>query len=364
MKFEVGREAFNDAVNKVFKGVGNMGIFTITTIIGIEGKDGDLILTSTDNARNLEVRIKDILPKDAKFYTATKAVLLKALVNKTDSATITLEILEDRIVFNGGCSANLEIILNDEDTTVGPAKIRPIIVEGEAKDVKVSDLKMFLSYLKATLAVKATNPEYTAYRVKNNMAMTYDTFGSNLIEIGWDNVDILVGSSIVNLFDLLDDEIAHITVDQDKIKIETDTVTITGALRPDVAKYNIDRFANIIYSEQLFNTEVVVDKQRLLYALDRISLFVDKDDSSIFSLEVSPNSMLLLSVDKNFVEKIDFESSTLTENIQRLVGLETFKASVSSLKGDKVVINFGKDGGFRMTENKAYLVVPYAKERK
>jgi len=363
MKIELGKETFNNAVNKVYKGVGNMNIFMITTIIGIEGKDGDLILTSTDNARNLEVRVKSVLPKDINFYTATKAALLKSLINRTDSATVSLDILDDRIVFNGDCSANLEIVLNDEDSQVGPARIRPINVEGETKDVKVSDLKKFLTYLKSTLPVNPDKPEYTAYRVKNGVAMTYDTFGSNLIEIGWDNVDILVGPAIVNLFELLDEEVAHVTVGADKIKIETDTVVISGALRPDVAKYVVEKFTKIIYSEQMFSTEVVIDKQRLLDTLDRISLFVDKDEASIFSIEVNHDSMLLLSLDKNFVEKVEFESSNLEANIQRLVGLSTFKSSVSSLQGDKVIVNFGVDGGLRITENKAYMVVPYAKER-
>lgn len=363
MKFEIGTEKFNSAINKVYKGVGNMRIFMITTIVGIEGKDGNLILTSTDNSRNLSVIVKDVLPKDVQFYTATNAALLKSLINKTDSATITLEILEDRIVFNGNCSANLGIVQNDEDTVVGPARIRPILVDGESTEVKTADLKKFLTYLKATLPTSIDRPEYTAYRVKNGIAMTYDNFGSNLIEIDWKDVNILIGSQIVNLFDLLDEETAHITIQQDKIKIETSDIIITGSLRGDVDKYATERFVNIIYSAQLFNTETVIDKQRLMSALDRMSLFVNKDDDSMFTIEVGPKSLLLLSNEKNYAEEIEFEKNNVTENIQKLVGIDTFKSAVASLQGDKVVVNFGTDGGLRITENKAYMVVPYARKK-
>lgn len=359
-KFEIGTEKLTEAINKASKGVGNIGIFVITSVIGLEGKDGNLTLTTTDNSTNLKVVVKDVLPTDLTFYTATDAGLLKALVNKTTSATIELDIQEDKIVFSGNCDANLPIVQNDEGT--GPAKIRQIVVEGEGQTVKVADLKKFLRYLKGTLPTNSENPQYTAYRVGNNFAMTYDNFGSNLIEIEWNPGDILIPAPIVNLFDLLKDDNATITVAEGKIKIETSDVTITGSLRADVDKYPTERFTKIIYSQDMFNTEVTIDKSRFVDALDRISLFVTKDTDFRFTAEIDPQSILLLTNDRNYVEKVDFENSNSTISVQRIVGLATLKAAVSALTGDKVVVNFGENGGMRITEDKAYMVVPYARK--
>lgn len=360
MKFEIGTEKLTEAINKACKGVGNIGIFVITSAIGLEGKDGNLILTTTDNSTNLTVTVKDVLPKETEFYTATNASLLKALVNKTTSATVELDIKDDRIVFSGNCDANLPIIQNDEGT--GVARIRKTIVEGEPQTVKVTDLKHFLKYLKGTLPASSENPQYLAYRVGNNFAMTYDNFGSNLIEIAWNPGDILIPAPIVNLFDLLKDETAKVTVADGKIKVETEEILITGSLRSDVDKYPTDRFTKIIYSKEMFNTEVTIDKSRIVDALDRISLFVTKDTDFRFTIEIGPDSMMLLTNDKNYVEKVDFESSNSTITVERIVGLETLKAAISSLSGDKVVVNFGENGGMRIVEDKAYMVVPYARK--
>ncbi|MEG1565415.1 MAG: hypothetical protein RR342_01570 [Bacilli bacterium] len=361
MKFEIGTEKFNEAVNRVYKGVGNMKIFMITEVIGIEGKEGNLILTSTDNSRNLEVVIKDVIPTDVTFYTATKANLLKALVNRTTSATIIMDILEDRVVFQGDCDANLEIVLNDEGTA--PARISKINVEGEPKVISTETLKNFLTYLKGTLPASIDRPEFLGYRVKDGIAVTYNNFGSNLIETDWNDVNILIPSSIVNLFDLLEDPTVNIVTSNNKIRIETSEVVISGSLRQDVDKYSTERFTNIVYSENLFNTEVVIDKARLMDTLDRISLFVNKDDSSVFNMEVGKDCMILMTTDSNFVEKVAFESSNLEKSIQQIIGLTTLKSAVSSLQGDKVVVNFGDSGALRIKENKAYLVVPYARAK-
>lgn len=359
-KFEIGTEKLTEAVNRASKGVGNIGLFVITSVIGLEGKNGDLTLTTTDNSTNLTVVVKDVLPTDLEFYTATDAGLLKALVNKTTSATIELDIQDDKIVFSGNCDANLPIIQNDEGT--GAAKVRKIVVEGEGQTVKVADLKKFLRYLKGTLPTNSENPQYTAYRVGNNFAMTYDNFGSNLIEIDWNPGNILIPAQIVNLFDLLKDETATVTVVDGKIKVETSGITITGSLRSDVEKYPTERFTKIIYSKEMFNTEVTIDKSKLLNALDRISLFVTKDTEFKFTVEISPKSVLLLTNDRNYVEKVDFESSNSEITVERIVGLQTLKSAVTSLTGDKVLVNFGENGGMRITEEKAYLVVPYARK--
>jgi len=362
MKFEIGTETLNSAVNKAYKGVGNIGLFLITSVLGIEGKDGNLKLTSTDNSRNVEVIVRDVLPKEAEFYTATNASLLKALVNKTDSALISLEIFDDRIVFNGDCSANLDVMPNDEGT--GAARIAPIAVEGNTQQVKVSDLKKFLTYLKATVATSIENPAYTAYKVCHNKALTYNNFGTNLVEIGWDE-DVLIPVPIVSTFDLLEDETANITVGGNKIRIETSTVVVTGSLREDCDEFEAERLLNIIYSEKMFSKTTVLDKKRLLDALDRLSLFIGNDDKKlgIFTIEVSKDAIMLLSSDRNFVEKVGFEKNEFDGNIQKSVGYSILKAAVASLQGDKVTANFGEGGGIRIVEDKSYMVIPYARKK-
>lgn len=365
MKIELGTEKLKSAVNKVYKGVGQSGIFLTTTLIGIEGKGGNLTLMATDRAANIKVTLNGVIDKDADFYTNTVAERFKKLLDRTQSATVTLDIQKDRIVFSGSGDASLEIIYNDEDGEATLARMQNIVVSGEPKTVKISDLKKFLTYLKGTLPVSIDNPVYLGYRVFNNKAMTYNNFGANLIEIGWDE-EALIPSNVVSLFETLEGDTAQVTVADNKIKVATENIEITGALRKDVAEYNTTRFTNLIYNEQMFDKKVVVDRVRLVSALDRIRLFIGKDDEKVFDVEIDKNSMMFITFAKNCVEKIDFEESENESIMTHRLGIDVFEAALSAIKGQKVVINFGVQGGCRLVEEseKAYLLVPYARERK
>ena len=67
MQIELGTERLRSAVNKVYKGAGNTNIFMTTLIMGIEGKDGNIILSCTDRVANIKVTLKDVISKEIEF---------------------------------------------------------------------------------------------------------------------------------------------------------------------------------------------------------------------------------------------------------------------------------------------------------
>lgn len=364
MKIELGTEKLKSAVSKVSKGVGATNLFVTTQIIGIEGKDGNVILSATDRVANIKVTLRDVISKDLVFYTNTKADLFKKLLDRTQSATVELDIQENKIVFSGSGDANLEIIYNDEDGEGTLAKIQEINVEGESKDVKVSDLKKFGIYLKGTFPDSITNPVYMGYRVFNNKAMTYNNYGANLIELNWDE-NILIPKSIVSLFDTLEGDIAKVTVEGNKIKLVAGDVELTGTLRSDVQEYSTDRFEKLIYSTDIFVKETTIDRVRLINALDRIKLFIDKGDDGVFSLDIGDKSVVLITLGNNCVEKVDFETCNNPETFERNIGMSVLETALSAVRGDKITIAFGNKVGLRIYDeaDKAYLLVPYARAK-
>ena len=345
MKIELGTEKLKSAVSKVSKGVGATNLFVTTQIIGIEGKDGNVTLSATDKVANIKVTMKDVISKDIVFYTNTKADLFKKLLDRTQSA-------------------NLEIVYNDEDGAGTLARIQEIKVEGEPKDVKVSDLKKFGIYLKGTFPDSITNPVYMGYRVFNNKAMTYNNYGANLVELNWDE-DILIPKSIVSLFDTLEGDIAKVTVEGTKIKLVAGDVELTGTLKSDVQDYSTDRFTKLIYSTDIFVKETTIDRVRLINALDRIKLFIDKGDDGVFSLDIGDKSVVLLTLSNNCVEQVDFESCNNPEVIERNIGMAVLETALSAVRGDKITIAFGNKVGLRIYDevDKAYLLVPYARAK-
>ena len=363
MKIELGTESFRRAVSKVVK-TGDAGILLTTTIIGIEGKDGNVYLTGTDKSTNIKVTLKNVIQKDAEFYTNTNAELLKKLLDRTQSATVLLDIYDNRIVFSGNGDANLEIVYNNEDGANTLLRIPEIQVNGEGTKVRVTDLEKFSTYLKNTLGNNIATPQYMNYRVFKNKAMTYNTFGLNLVELDWDT-DLMIPSSIADLFSTLEGEYAIITVDGNKIKVATDDVEITGMLPTNLEDYPTTNFVNLVYSEKLFGKVTIIDKMRFLGALDRISLFISKNDNNIFTAEIGDKDMVLITFSKNCIEKVVFDSSENDTVLSVNLSIELLEKALSSIKTDKVVLSFGAKGVRIYDEkDKAYLVVPYAVEKK
>lgn len=364
MKIEIGTEKLKEAVSKVFKGAGSAGILVITTIIGIEGKDGNLTLSATDTNANIKYTIKDCISKELNFYTNTVADTFKKLVDRTQSATVVLDIQDNKIVYSGSGDANLQIVMNSEDGESVPAKIQNFIVEGEPVDIKISDLKKFSTYLKATLPTSVNNPIYLNYRVFNNKAMSFDTFSSNLVEIGWD-ADILIPANIANLFETLSGDTAKVVVADNKIKLYTDTVEITGNLRANPEEYTTERFTRIIYNDELYGKVVTVDRARVINALDRIKLFAVGENQGIMSFEVDGKSLMFITLNNNCVENVALDTCTSDKIIVSHMGIEQFEKALSAVRSEKVTIGFADKGALRIVDetDKAYLVVPYARPK-
>lgn len=366
IRIELGTEKLREAVNKVYKGVGNNSIFMTTLIIGIEGKEGNLVLTGTDRVSTIKVTLQKVLPAETEFYTNTTAELFKKLLDKTQSATVILEIEKNRIVFSGSGDASLEIINNDEDGENVCARIPETVVEGKTVSVKKSDLTKFNMYLKGTYPESIENPVYIGYRVGKNKAMTYNNFGANMVEIDWDT-NILIPENVVKLFPTLTDDKVEITIsDENKIKVKDSTVEITGSLRPQshVDAYDLGKFEKLVYSD-LFNKSVLINRDRLMRAIDRISLFMESNDNNVVGMEVDGKSVVFITFAQNCVEKVDFTESENENILTTRIGIDTFSKALASISGENVRIAFGEKAALRISdeEDRAYLLVPYARER-
>ena len=367
MKIELGTEQFRRAVAKATK-TSDSGIIITTSIIGIEGKEGNVYLTTTDRSVNVKVTMPNVIPSDVSFYTNTNAELLKKLLDRTQSATVVLDIYDNRIVYSGSGDANLEIIYNNEDGGNQPVRVTDIEVTGEAQKVLISDLDKFNIYLKNTLSSNVSTPAYTNYRVYKNKALTYNQFALNLVEIGWD-VDILLPRNIVDLFSILDGEYAEIVVSTDnKIKIVADDVEITGYLASGIEDYPVNRFVDLVYSEKLFGNVSVINKDRLLSGISRLDLFLSVEDDGVCKIEIDKDRVTLITFAGNCVESIPFESNNSDEKIEANMGLDILSNAISTIRTENIQISFGgttASGGKAPSriydeKDKAYLVIPYA----
>lgn len=378
MKIELGTEKLREAVSKVFKGAGNSDIKLLTTIIGIEGRNGNLYLTATDEQSTITVAVSGVLSEDEKFYTAVNAETFKKIIDRTTSPTVTLSIEENRIVFTGNGDYNLEICMNNEDGDAVPARIIHREVEGESQIVDVSDLKKIYTYLRGFVSVN--QPKHMMYKIHDGYVLAYDSNSAGIIKTGIIG-DMAFSKSFVNLFDTLDGEKAKLTVQPtsigddgiilgESLKVESDSVLITSSVAIPV-EANIVGFVNMVVklcnSKDVFTKDTVIDRSKFLDMLGRISIFVTtrKDDPNILDVEVDNKEAVFVTKNKNCVESLKFDECVGDDSIiMNELSHPYLLSAVSAIRSEKMNVAFSQKPGLRFYDEKEklYIIIPYQRK--
>ena len=375
MKIELGTEKLREAVSKAYKGAGRMGIKLLTTIIGIEGRKGNLYLTTTDSSSVITVAINGVLPENEEFYTAVNADLFKKIMDKTTSPTVVLSVESNRIVFTGNGDYNLEICMNNEDGTSVPARIIHNQVEGEPQEVSVSDFKKIYTYLRKF--VSNHEPQHMMYKIHDGYVLSYDNSSAGLLKTGIVG-DMAFSKSFVNLFDTLDGEKARLTVvpkvgkdgniEGEYLKIESDSVLITGSVvvpsDAGIVKF-VDLVSKLCNSDHIFTKNAVIDKSKFIGVLDRISIFVSQDksdDAYMIDVEIDNKEIVFVTQAKNCVESIKFDECVGSDSIiVNKLSHGHLLDGVSAIPSDKLHVSFSERPGIKIydEQEKLYIVIPY-----
>lgn len=354
MELKIKTARFKEEVANAFKGSGKISNLRITDAMGIEAKDGNVILTTTDNSTNLTVRILDVVDKNLEFYACTDSEILAKLVAKTDSDYIVLELKDNYLQFTGNGVYNLPLIIEPEDGSICRIASIPVSKENEFTLTK-KDADKILQYNKFSVAKTISVPYLMGYFLKNKRAYTFNSEVSTatVTDIDIDEtISALVPQTIINLLANIKDEKFKMYVDENKISFESSTIRIDGTLMEDAKEFPIDQLDALVWDENMFSSSVVINKSDLTSTLDRISLFIENDDENAVELSFAKDGLFISNKKSSGIEKIDYIESNLNKPFTKTIDIRDIRGAFATISGDNVLIKLG-DTLTEIEENKA-----------
>lgn len=359
MQITIETTKLQDLTSKAIKGSGRMPILAITMFIGIEVKDGDLILTTTDKINTLKVIGKGIAKDNQNFYTCVDSDLFNKLVSKTTSSNITLEVTENSLIFKGNGVYSLPIAIDEKNNVVRIPEVS-FNDEIEGVEVETSKLKNMLLFNKPSVAKTMEAPYLTGYYVDDDSVISF-----NLVTACVNNSKIIKGkallsSNLVELFSIITIDKAIIKIDDKKILVQAGDVVINGTLMENVEQYPAQPLKDLVKAQ--FDSECVLNKNDLMNTLDRLNLFISDDDKNALRLTFADDCITISSKKSNGNEMLKYVSVNNPHPFTQLLDLVDLKNQLQTQTGDTVKLLYGNEKGLMLKTDTVSQLIPFMDE--
>lgn len=359
MQITIETTKLQDLTSKAVKGSGRMPILAITMFIGIEVKDGDLILTTTDKVNTLKVIGKGVAKDNENFYTCVDSDLFNKLVSKTTSSSITLEVNENSLTFKGNGVYALPIAVDERNNVVRIPE-PDFNTEIEGFEVDTSSLQEMVTYNKPSVAKTMEAPYLTGYYVDDEAVVSFNLVTACVNKIKLLSGKALLPSSLVELFNIITIEKAKIKIDDRKILVDGGDVIIKGTLMEKVEDYPAQALKDLVNAQ--FTSECDLSTSELLNTLDRLSLFISDDDKNALRLTFGADCVTISSKKSNGNELIKYLSCNNAQPFTQLVDLMDFKNQLQTQTGERVKLMFGNETGLMLKAANISQLIPFMDE--
>jgi len=352
-------------------------------LFAIDSKDSSLLtetleLSSVGTTLDLNVTNREYfctakftLPADETFRASVNASLFLNLISKltTDTIEITQESNNIKVKANG--TYKLPMIYNNDKLLELP-KIDISNVTNEMK-INSSILHSIANYnSKELLRGVAAKPVQKYYYVDENGAITF-TSGACVNSFTLEKpIKMLLSDKVVKLFKLFaEDTNVNFTMGQDeltdeliqtKVRFATDNVILTAKLSDSslVTSVPVDAIRGM--ANNTYNYSVVVNKDNMLQALNRILLFNDKETYGTF--EFTSNKVTIYDASKDNMEVVTLNNECPSlESYSMLVYLSNFKLILDGVEDEYITINFGDQKAVVVKKQTISDIIPEVKIR-
>lgn len=355
---KIKTELLQKMLGKSIKGASNNNLIPITSLMGIEYADDNLILTTTDGNNQFRVRATEsqlgITEKQSNFYTIVNADTFSKLVAKTTKEFIELNNNENYLEVVGNGTYKLEIALNEDDEMVKFPEANHI--SEVANSIKIADLQDSIRVAKASVAKTLEIPFLTGYYIGKNVITTNKEMVCKL-ETTLVDVPILISFEMAELLLLVESsEAIQLERKDNHLYFYTDNYEIIGNELEGKEMYPVQPIENLV--SQDYNSFIKVDKQDLLNVLDRMSLFVtDYDRNGVF-LDFTEAGFIIRSQKSNAEEIIDAEGTLESgDGFSCLADIEMLKSQVETVSTDIVEIWYGQEKSLKIVDKNCSLVI-------
>ena len=354
-KMKISTKLLQDMLAKAIKGAGNNKMIPITSLIGIEVKNGKLTLKTTDGNNHLYVseKLDNETTQYDDFYSIVNAEMFAKLVGKTTSEFIEIENKETCLEVAGNGKYKLEIPVNSdgEIITFPEFKVREDI---NPQQLPLNNLKNILATAKVAAAKTMEIPALTGYYIADK-AISTNREMICLIEYKLVAEPVLLSSSTAELIQLFAGEEIAFVKDENKLMFSTDNIILYGKELEGKDIYPITPVENL--AKSVYDNLAVVNKQDLLDVLDRMALFVtDYDKNGVF-LHFKTTGLEIQSQKSNAIEYIEIKSENEIAEFSCLADIEMLQSQVAAITSDIVNIYYGQATSLKLKEGNTTMIL-------
>ena len=329
-------------------------LFTETLELKTNGNVLNLNVTN----REYYVSVKFDLTAEENFHASVNASLFLNLISKLTTPTIEITKEENNIKIRSNGSYKLPIIYNNDRMLE-----LPTIEIGNVTNTMTINSDILHSIAtynsKELLRGVAVKPVQKYYYIDELGAITF-TSGACVNNFSLEKpIKLLLDPKVVGLFKLFKDDTAVafkigqdvLTEDliQTKVEFTADNVDLTAKLKDVGLVSSVPVTAIRNMADKNYVHSVVISKNGLLQALQRILLFDERD--TIGSFEFNGTSLTIFDSSKENKETLNYSNECTTlenESYSMGINLSNFALILNGVEDEYVTINFG--------DNKAVVV--------
>ncbi len=361
MKIEIKTEKLKQALSRAIKGAGKNVAFPKTTIVGVEFNDNILSFTTTDRTNILIIQESaiNLTPEQTNCYWSVHCELLSKLVSKITTDTIIIESNNEELTLLGNGKYNIPLIL---DSNAQPLKIDKDTFTninfniGTCVKTSSKELQNISIFNKPSVLKTNELPQLTGYYIDKDGVITYNGVTACINEQAKLDTNVLLPATLVELFSTLTLDEITVYIVGNLIKVDSEDVTIYSSTMEGVDKFPSGALKNII--SEVFPAECTIDKDSLIKALDRISLFISPMDDNSIQISFS-DKLVVSSKNKKSNENIEFISNTNNLEFTQLVDIQDLKNQLQTRTTQEITIAYGSERGLMIKSDNIYQLIPF-----
>ncbi len=276
----------------------------------------DLHLSVASNEYYVSVKIP--LDIETPFHAVVSAKLFLTLVSKFTTKDVDLNVTQTYLAVKANGNYKLPLVCDNMGNMIS---LRKITIDNETNSFTISN-DILQSILKYNLKVWSGNCDTAVkklFYIDDKGAITYNNGacvnGFNLAQ----PVTLFLTEKVIRLFKLFKNDVTF-TIGQDefgdsfitKVGFTDENVSLYAALNIDSSITGTFPVSAIRrYSETVYQNTVNLNKADMLDAINRLSLFTDKNAPSYVFIEFGNDQLTLYDARKENSEVIEYNGTTL-----------------------------------------------------
>lgn len=338
---KVSTEKFKEMVSKAVQGAGNNKLIPITQLMGITQVGENLMLTTTDATNYLYITHK--MGKSQDFNVTVPVEQFSKLIGKMTSKEISLEIKDNLLEVVGNGTYTIELPLDEDGKLIVYPNPKDDYFDGDFEyngSMSKEDIAVILDSVKPSLATSYEYPSITNYYV-GDMVVATDSMNCASFDVGMFDDDSLISSQLMDLLGVIADKNINYFMNGEVMLFVSDVGEVFTQQIQTTDEYPIDKLKAFI--EQDFESVCKVRKDDFIALLERIALFVGKNDDRAVRLYFEKDGIRVSNKARKSNELIEYVDSKQYKAYDCEINIDMLLTQLKAYNADVVELHYNND---------------------